>query len=53
MKPVLAGEMKRFTGGGLDAQSVWDLLHNVEVIALGIATRTGVGKIFCFGVVSD
>lgn len=43
MKPALAREMARFTGGGLDAQSVWDLLRSVEVIALGIAALTGVG----------
>ncbi|MDJ0792626.1 MAG: oligosaccharide flippase family protein [Woeseiaceae bacterium] len=42
MKPALAREMARFTGGGLDAQSVWDLLRSVEVIALGIAAFTGV-----------
>ncbi|MDJ0709286.1 MAG: oligosaccharide flippase family protein [Woeseiaceae bacterium] len=41
MKPALAREMARFTGGGLDAQSVWDLLRSVEVIALGIAVSTG------------
>ena len=42
MKPALAREMARFTGGGLDAQSVWDLLRSVEVIALGIAAFTGI-----------
>jgi O-antigen/teichoic acid export membrane protein len=43
MKPALAREMARYTGGGLDAQSVWDLLRSVEIIALGIAVLTGVG----------
>ncbi len=43
MRPALAREMARFTGDGLDAQSVWDLLRSVEVIALGIAALTGIG----------
>ena len=43
MKPALAREMARFTGGGLDAQSVWDLLRSVEVIALGVAALTSIG----------
>ena len=43
MKPALAREMARFTGGGIGAQSVCDLLRSVEVIALVIAALTGVG----------
>ena len=42
-KPALAREMARFTGGGLDAQSVWDLLRSIEIIALGIAVLIGLG----------
>jgi O-antigen/teichoic acid export membrane protein len=49
MKPALAREMARFTGGGLDAQSVWDLLRSVEVIALGIAVLTAVGTYLASG----
>ncbi|NNF67906.1 MAG: oligosaccharide flippase family protein [Gammaproteobacteria bacterium] len=49
MKPALAREMARFTGGGIDAQSVWDLLRSVEVIALGIAALTSVGMYFAAG----
>ena len=49
MKPALAREMARFTGGGLDAQSVWDLLRSVEVIALGIALLTGLGMYLAAG----
>ena len=37
MKPALAREMARFTGGGHDAQSVWTLLRTVEIVALGMA----------------
>lgn len=43
MKPALAREMARFTGGGHDAQSVWDLLRSIEIIALGIAVLIGLG----------
>ena len=43
MKPALAREMARFTGGGHDAQSVWDLLRSIEIIALGIAVFIGLG----------
>jgi O-antigen/teichoic acid export membrane protein len=49
MKPALAREMARFTGGGLDTQSVWDLLRSVEVIALGIAAVIGVGMYLASG----
>ena len=49
MKPALAREMARFTGGGLDAQSVWDLLRSVEVLALGMAALTGVGMYLVSG----
>jgi O-antigen/teichoic acid export membrane protein len=43
MKPALAREMARFTGGGHDAQSVWDLLRSIEFIALGMAVFIGLG----------
>ena len=43
MKPALAREMARFTGGGHDAQSVWDLLRSIEIVALGIAVLIGLG----------
>jgi O-antigen/teichoic acid export membrane protein len=49
MKPALAREMARFTGGGIDAQSVWDLLRSVEVIALGIAALIGIGMYLTSG----
>jgi len=49
VKPALAREMARFTGGGIDAQSVWDLLRSVEVIALGIAALTGIGMYLTAG----
>ena len=39
MKPTLVREMARFSGGGYDAQSVWDLLRSIEIVALGIATN--------------
>ena len=42
-KPALAREMARFTGGGLDAQSVWDLLRSIEIVALGVAVLIGLG----------
>ena len=43
MKPALMREMARFTGGGLDVQSVWNLLRSVEIIALGMAVLIGIG----------
>ena len=43
MKPALAREMARFTGGGHDAQSVWNLLRSIEIIALCIAVFIGLG----------
>jgi len=48
-KPALAREMARFTGGGLDAQSVWDLLRSIEIIALGIAVLIGLGIFMASG----
>jgi O-antigen/teichoic acid export membrane protein len=38
MRPALAREMARFTGGGCDVQSVWDLLRSIEIMVFGIAT---------------
>jgi len=43
MKPALMREMARFTGGGLDVQSVWNLLRSVEIIAVGMAVLIGIG----------
>lgn len=43
MKPALGREMARFTGGGHDAQSIWDLLRSIEIIALGMAVLIGLG----------
>lgn len=43
MKPALMREMARFTGGGLDVQSVWHLLRSIEIIALGMAVLIGLG----------
>lgn len=37
MTPTLGREMARFTGGSHSAQSIRDLLHSIEVIAIGIA----------------
>ena len=37
MKPALGREMARFTGGVHDAQSIWDLLRSIEIIAFAIA----------------
>jgi O-antigen/teichoic acid export membrane protein len=48
-KPALAREMARFTGGGLDAQSVWDLLRSIEIIALGVAVLIGLGIFMASG----
>ena len=41
MKPTLAREMARFTGGGHDTQSIWNLLRSIEIIAFGIAVLIG------------
>lgn len=43
MKPALAREMARFTGGEHDAQSIWDLLRSIEIIAIGVSGILGVG----------
>jgi O-antigen/teichoic acid export membrane protein len=43
MKPALVREMARYTGGEHDAQSVWNLLRSIEIVALGIAVFTGLG----------
>lgn len=43
MKPALMREMARFTGDGLDVQSVWHLLRSIEIIALGMAVLIGSG----------
>jgi O-antigen/teichoic acid export membrane protein len=43
MKPALGREMARFTGGGRDGQSIWDILRSVEIIALGIAVLIALG----------
>ena len=43
MKPALAREMARFTGGGLNTQSVWDLLRSIEIIAVCIAVLIALG----------
>ena len=43
MKPALMREMARFTGGGLDVQSVWNLLRSIEIIAIGMAVLIGIG----------
>ncbi len=37
MKPALAREMARFTGGARDTQSIWDLLRSIELATVGIA----------------
>lgn len=43
MKPTLAREMAKFTGSGHDAQSIWDLLRTIEIIAVGMAALIGLG----------
>ena len=43
MKPALAREMARFTGGGLNTQSVWDLLRSIEIIAVCVAVLIALG----------
>jgi O-antigen/teichoic acid export membrane protein len=43
MKPALVREMARFTGGGHDIQSIWNLLRSIEIIALGVALLIGLG----------
>ena len=43
MKPTLGREMARFTGGGHDAQSIWDLLRSIEIVALGMACLIALG----------
>ena len=42
MKPTLAREMARFTGGGHDPQSVWNLLRSIEIIAFCLAALIGI-----------
>jgi len=41
MRPTLVREMARFTGGGHDVQSIWDLLRSIELIAFGMAALIG------------
>ena len=43
MKPTLGREMARFTGGGHDVQSIWDLLRSIEIVALCMAILIGLG----------
>lgn len=43
MKPALGREMARFTGGAHDAQSIWDLLRSIEIIAISIAILVAFG----------
>lgn len=43
MKPTLAREMARFTGGAHSFQSIWDLLRSVEIIAIVIAVFVAIG----------
>lgn len=43
MKPALGREMARFTGGAHDAQSIWDLLRSIEIIAIVVAGLIGIG----------
>jgi O-antigen/teichoic acid export membrane protein len=43
MRPALAREMARFTGGAHNAQSIRDLLRSVEMIGAGVAGVIAVG----------
>jgi len=43
IKPTLGREMARFTGGAHNAQSIWDLLRSIEIIAIAIAVLLAVG----------
>ncbi len=43
MRPTLAREMARFTGGARNVQSIWDLLRSIEVIAVAIAGFIAIG----------
>jgi len=43
MKPALGREMARFTGGAHNAQSIWDLLRSIEIIAIAIAISVAFG----------
>lgn len=43
MKPALAREMARFTGGSHNAQSICDLLRSIEIIAIIIAGVVALG----------
>ncbi|MBL1259521.1 MAG: oligosaccharide flippase family protein [Thiotrichaceae bacterium] len=43
MKPALGREMARFTGGGHDAQSIWNLLRSIEIVAFCLAVVIAVG----------
>ena len=43
MKPALGREMARFTGGGHDAQSIWDLLRSIEIISIAMALFVAFG----------
>ena len=38
MKPALAREMARFTGGAHDSQSIWDLLRSIELVSIALAS---------------
>jgi len=37
MRPALGREMARYTGGAVDAQSIWDLLRSVELVSFAVA----------------
>jgi O-antigen/teichoic acid export membrane protein len=41
MKPALTREMARFSGGGIDVQSIRNLLRTVEIVALLMAAGAG------------
>lgn len=43
MKPALAREMARFTGGLHDAQSIWDLLRSIELVSVALALLLAFG----------
>lgn len=43
MKPALVREMSRYTGGGHNTQSIWDLLRSIEIIVFAIAFVVSIG----------
>ncbi len=43
MKPTLAREMGRYTGGAHNEQSIWDLLRSIEIISIIIAVAVALG----------